>query len=308
MKIGDHRLSFHRPGNPIEREPRETGILRSTADRAAAYLPFKLVRQQEIQARHPHQAASFVQERDRENWRNSDDGSSIFSAEDPSLAVRCTSDVAPSDGSNALGSHQDLTDIVPGDVWDRRRSEDGSGDFCVDGPFPTMENTFDPTLAELSALAVHWKTDDLASVHAVLCSLNEDLKDIPTDASKIYLSRKTPLKYCDMGNATISNHPNPVARVHEHAADGGPPLFPGGGVDYSLRNQPKTRIPGINFLISIRPFIANDYGDLHQKSESIIVTLEDALKNGKIFKDATAVVGHAVVVNAREPIPFALVL
>ena len=308
MKIGDHRLSFHRPGNPIEREPRQAGILRSTADRAAAYLPFKLVRQQEVQARQPHQDACFAQERDGESWRNSNDGSSIFSAEDPSLPVRRDSDVALSEGSNARESHHDLPGIVPGDAWDRRRSEDGSGHFCVDDPFPTMENTFDPTLEELSALAIQWKTDDLASVHAVLCSLDEDLKDIPTDASKIYLLRNTPLRYCDMRNATISNHPKPVAMVYEHASHGGPPLLPGGGVDYLFRNQEKTRVPGINFLISIRPFIENDYGKEHMDSESIIVTLADVLERGRILKDASAAVGNAVLVDAKKPIPFSLVL
>ncbi len=307
MKIGDHRLAFHKPGNPINREEQQTGVLRSAVDRAAVYMPFKFVRQRESQDRHQNPHASFIHARHHENWRNGDDGGSIFSAEDPFLSARRIADLPSTDGDADRSGHQELASAGAIDEWDRQESEIGSGDLGVDDSAP-MENTFDPTLEELSALAAHWKTDDLASVHAVLCALDESLQDIPTDASKIYLSRNTQLKYCNMDDVTISNNPKPVARVYEHPSHGGPPLLPGGGVDYSFTNQRKIRIPGINFLISIEPFIENDYDRQHKDSQSISVTLEDALKRGRVLKDATAVVGHAVLVDAREPIPFELVL
>ena len=166
----------------------------------------------------------------------------------------------------------------------------------------------EPTVADIRAIAKDWGTDDLASVLAVVMAIytsRPDFGKIPRDPTKIFFLRNTEKKFCAMGErGTISNNPNAVARVIYHPASGGVPSSEGGKIDFSRVDNSTGWLPGggINFLVTTDPFDPNYYGDDAQENPDaleLLCTLEDVLKNGKVYGDISALMSNAVVVEMQ---------
>ncbi len=154
-------------------------------------------------------------------------------------------------------------------------------------------------MRELRALAASWGTD-LRSAYAVACALGMELKDIPVDASRIYLIKKTRYDLCDMEKGEISNNAATSTRVPRTPAQGGVPTRDDGSVDFAMHGELRRTSSGIAFKVSTNPY-ENDMGPVTSPQHVLVkCTLADALRKGVVHKFPSFTREHHVVVEMPD--------